>query len=151
MENRFLSRVKRIDNGEWVQGNLIRSSDAEDGYEAIIIPINDSNMYTRGEDRGDLGFENWHKVDKDTICQCTGLKDKHGKLIWENDIVAYWDTYSTENGHAEKACIGKVVWDDETISFQVTNRLSAESYEVLDECSVIGNTFDNPGLLEVQE
>lgn len=38
MENRFLSRAKRIDNGEWVQGNLIRSSDAEDGYEAIIIP-----------------------------------------------------------------------------------------------------------------
>ena len=28
------------------------------------------------------------------------------------------------------------------MSFQVTNRLSAESYEVLDECSVIGNVFD---------
>lgn len=48
-------------------------------------------------------------------------------------------------------CIGKVVWDDETISFQVTNRLSAESYEVLDECSVIGNIFDNPELLESEE
>ena len=83
-----------------------------------------------------------------TICQCTGLKDKNGKLIWENDIVGFWDTYSTENGHAEMDCIGKVVWDDETISFQVTNRLSAESYEVLDECSVIGNIFDNPELLE---
>ena len=85
----------------------------------------------------------------ETICQCTGLKDKNGKLIWENDVVGFWDTYSTENGHAEMDCIGKVVWDDETISFQVTNRLSAESYEVLDECSVIGNIFDNPELLEV--
>ena len=47
MENRFLSRAKRIDNGEWVQGNLIRSSDAEDGYEAIIIPTNDSNKIGR--------------------------------------------------------------------------------------------------------
>ena len=83
-----------------------------------------------------------------TICQCTGLKDKNGKLIWENDVVGFWDTYSTENGQAEMDCIGKVVWDDETISFQVTNRLSAESYEVLDECSVIGNIFDNPELLE---
>lgn len=86
--------------------------------------------------------------DESTICQCTGLKDKNGKLIWENDVVGFWDTYSTENGQAEMDCIGKVVWDDETISFQVTNRLSAESYEVLDECSVIGNIFDNPELLE---
>ena len=88
-------------------------------------------------------------MDRDTICQCTGLKDKNGKLIWENDVVAYWDAYSTESGYAEADCIGKVVWDDETISFQVTNRLSAESYEVLDECSVIGNIFDNHELLEV--
>ena len=87
-------------------------------------------------------------MDKDTICRCTGLKDKNGNLIWENDVVAYWDTYSTESGYAEADCIGKVVWDAETISFQVTNRLSAESYEVLDECSVIGNKFDNPELLE---
>ena len=87
-------------------------------------------------------------MDRDTIRQCTGLKDKNGNLIWENDIVGFWDTYSTENGQAEMDCIGKVVWDDETISFQVTNRLSAESYEALDECSVIGNVFDNPELLE---
>ena len=79
------------------------------------------------------------------------MKDKNGKLIWENDVVGFWDTYSTENGHAEMDCIGKVVWDDETISFQVTNRLYAESYKVLDECSVIGNIFDNPELLEVGE
>lgn len=90
-------------------------------------------------------------IEEETICQCTGLKDKNGKLIFENDIVAYWDTYSTENGQSEADCIGKVVWDDETISFQVTNRLSAESYEVLgDECSVVGNVFDNPELLEVR-
>ena len=83
----------------------------------------------------------------ETICQCTGLKDKNGKLIWENDVVGFLDTYSTENGQAEADCIGKVLWDDETISFQVTNRLSVESYEVLDECGVIGNIFDNPELM----
>ena len=149
MEDRYLFKAKRIDNGEWVQGNLVWSDDTDDDYKAVIIPTTNSNMFTRGGARGDLGFENWCRVDPSTICQCTCLKDKNGKLIWENDVVGFWDTYSTENGHAEMDCIGKVVWDDETISFQVTNRLYAESYEVLDECSVIGNIFDNPELLEV--
>ena len=149
MEDRYLFRGKRIDNGEWVQGNLVWSDDTDDDYKAVIIPTTNSNMFTRGGARGDLGFENWCRVDTSTICQCTGLKDKNGKLIWENDVVGFWDTYSTENGQAEMDCIGKVVWDDETISFQVTNRLYAESYEVLDECSVIGNIFDNPELLGV--
>ena len=148
MEDRYLFKGKRLDNGEWVQGNLVWSDDADDDYKAVIIPTTNSNMFTRGGARGDLGFENWCRVDPSTICQRTGLKDKNGKLIWENDVVGFWDTYSTENGQAEMDCIGKVVWDDETISFQVTNRLYAESYEVLDECSVIGNIFDNPELLE---
>ena len=43
------------------------------------------------------------------------------------------------------------MWDDETASFQVTERLSAESYEVLEDCKVLGNTIDNPELLEVGE
>ncbi len=150
MENRYLFRGKRIDNGEWVKGNLIQSCDATDGWETIIIPVKNSNMFTKHikHGYGNLGFENWYRVDASTICQCTGLRDKNGKLIWENDIVGFWDTYSTESGLAEADCIGKVVWDDETLSFQVTNRLSAESYEVLDECSVIGNIFDNAELLE---
>lgn len=133
MENRYLFRGKRIDNGEWVVGHFYEFM----GKSYIFEPPFTSK---------DLTYE----VEPSTICQCTGLKDKNGKLIWENDVVAYWDTYSTENGYAEADCIGRVVWDAETISFQVTNRLSAESYEVLDECSVIGNTIDNPELLEVQ-
>lgn len=131
MQERYLFRAKR--NGEWVKGGLCESS-----WGNSFIITNDPNI-----------VPDTIKVDPDTICQCTGLKDKNGNLIWENDIVAYWDSYSTESGLAEADCIGKVVWDDETISFQVTNRLSAESYEVLgDECSVIGNVFDNPELLE---
>lgn len=88
------------------------------------------------------------KIDENTICQYTGLTDKNGNKIWENDIVGYLDAYSTDNGYAEADCIGQVVWDNETLSFQVTERLSAESYEVLDECAVIGNIFDNSELLE---
>lgn len=42
-----LVKGKRIDNEEWVQGNLIWSNDAEHGYEAIIIPTTNSGMYAR--------------------------------------------------------------------------------------------------------
>ena len=133
MEDRYLFKAKRIDNMEWVQGAL------------LLHDTDAATIFNQHPADGSLqGFE----VDPHTICQCTGLKDKNGNLIWENDVVLFWDTYSTENGQAEMDCIGKVVWDDETLSFQVTNRLSSESYEVLDECSVIGNIFDNPELLE---
>lgn len=44
MENRYLCRGKRIDNGEWVEGNLIQNSDAEDGWEAIIIPTKNTKI-----------------------------------------------------------------------------------------------------------
>lgn len=135
MEDRYLFKAKRTDNGEWVTGYLYRLSENNPPF----IMLRKLMFRKYGES---------YEVDEHTICQCTGLKDKNGKLIWENDVVGFWDTYSTENGQAEMDCIGKVVWDDETISFQVTNRLSAESYEVLDECSVIGNIFDNPELLE---
>ena len=134
MEDRYLFKGKRLDNGVWVQGYLFGI------WEKRYILWGMTN-----------DIPNMIEVDPSTICQCTGLKDNNGKLIWENDVVGFWDTYSTENGQAEMDCIGKVVWDDETISFQVTNRLSAESYEVLDECSVIGNIFDNPELLESEE
>lgn len=131
MNDRYLFRAKRIDNGEWAKGSLFA--------EGKITKIIRGTCNTIGIEGVD--------VNPETICQCTGLKDKNGNLIWENDVVGFWDTYSTENGYAETDCIGKVVWDDETISFQVTNRLSAESYEVLDECSVIGNIFDNTELI----
>lgn len=146
MEDRYLFKAKRKDDGEWVIGNRI--DDGVTGQVFIHAVGNSVNESDKVGEEGCLQFVAF-EVAPSTICQCTGLKDKNGKLIWENDIVAYWDSYSTESGLAEADCIGKVVWDDETISFQVTNRLSAESYEVLgDECSVIGNVFDNPELLE---
>lgn len=150
MEYRYLFRAKRIDNGEWVQGNLIRSNDAVVGYKAIIIPTNGSNMYTKGGSRGDLGFENWHKVDKDTICQCTGLKDKNSKLIWENDICDRKEEYPE---------IVKYNNGDWTLDYSYSKGKEGEYcycnlgfYALERKCvEVIGNIFDNPELLEVQE
>ena len=150
MEDRYLFKGKRLDNGEWVTGNLIQNPFFK-GVRSWISSEQEDKTRLRSISRTQALW-NSIEVDSSTICQCTGLKDKNGKLIWENDIVSYWDSYSTENGLAEADCIGKVVWDGETISFQVTNRLSAESWEVLDdECSVVGNAIDNPELLEREE
>lgn len=54
---------------------------------------------------------------------------------------------STENGYYEMDCCGIVGYDKKEMCFFVTERLSAESWEVLGECAVSGNIFDNPDLI----
>lgn len=72
MENRYLFKAKRIDNREWVQGYLYGI------WEKRYI------LWGMTNDIPDM-----IEVDPSTICQCTGLKDKNGKLIWENDVVDF--------------------------------------------------------------
>lgn len=151
MEDRYLFRGKRIDNGEWAEGNLVQNSDAEDGWEAIIIPAKNSNMFTKHikHGYGDLGYENWYRVDKSTICQCTGLKDKNGRLIFENDILSGHIDVEFPEDETRK----RVVWHE---NGWCTNEPGCDDYEELDDFDsenfeVIGNIFDNPELLEVGE
>ena len=103
------------------------------------------------EQAGFSNIDNQPNPDKFILMQYTGLKDKNGKEIFEGDIVSFDDCTSTESGYCERGCIGVVEWCNETVSFEVSNRLSAESYEVLDECVVIGNIYENPELLEGKE
>ena len=136
MEDRYLFKAKRLDNGEWVEGALFNGeSYCIIGQEIKFSP------YTEHECKI-VGYE----VDRDTICQCTGLKDKNGKLIWENDIVGYYDKYVRKwfygiVGYGEfncSCCSGVYGWhfgDEDIREYQ--------RYEVK------GNKFDNPELLEV--
>lgn len=79
MEERYLFKAKRLDNGEWEIGSLIALPTGE--YEI-------SNKCNNPPDCDPM-WDNvviTHKVDPSTICQCIG-KDKNGNLIWENDVV----------------------------------------------------------------
>jgi len=101
------------------------------------------------EQAGFSNIDNQPNPDKFILMQYTGRKDINDKEIFEGDIVSFDDCTSTESGYCERGCIGVVEWCNETVSFEVSNRLSAESYEVLDECVVIGNIYENPELMEV--
>lgn len=136
----ILFKAKRLDNGEWVEGNLVQSEDVDDDFKVIIIPLKESWMYTE-EYSNDIGFEGWYKVDPTTLCQYTGLTDKNGKKIWENDIV-----------RNEEGDIGVVQWFEEHAAFMIWNKTKncvcylAENDFL--KIEIVGNEFDNPELLE---
>lgn len=148
----ILFKAKHKDSERWIEGFYCAMQEttycfAED-YDKIPVPVH--HLIARDE-MTDWGLPNklrLYEVDPGTLCQYTGKTDANGVKIWENDIVVFSDTYSTESGYAEGSCEGKVVWDEETMAFQVTNRLSAESYEALNECAVIGNVFDKREVTE---
>ena len=86
-------------------------------------------------------------IEEETICQCTGLKDKNGKLIWENDILSG----HIDDEFPEDETRKSVVWHE---NGWCTNEPGCDYYEKLDDFDsenfeVIGNEIDNPELLEV--
>lgn len=161
----ILFKAKRIDNGEFVIGSLVLSDDADEEYKAIIIPSVNSNMFTRESYNEDLGFENWYKVDQSTICQCTGLKDKNGKLIWENDVVRFkHEKFDFDDGLEpwERSCLPnkKEYTRNYAVEFCNTSTNYGLRFRngsiwfmvhrmtvVMHDTEVIGNRFDNPELL----
>lgn len=132
MEDRYLFKAKRIDNGEWVVGYLYRFS--ENNPPFIML-----RKY--GES---------YEVDENTICQCTGLKDKNGKLIWENDIIECKDGKRNFQTQIEwdAYCAGFIFQDTETSAVGLDAITANGLYS---ESKVIGNIFDNKDLLESEE
>ena len=134
----ILFRGKRIDNGEWLEGNIIINHD----FVAIM-------SYS--------GCQYWHdiiKVNSSTVGQFTGLTDKNGKKIFEWDILQHYDD-SPYAGIEEK---GAVFWDEVFLCFRRTSNGGfhhgkVDTYRLSAKCDyeVIGNIHDNPELLEVSK
>lgn len=127
-------------NNVWVVGDLIRS-----GGKYYIHPVvNKVNVV------GELGkIIVMHEVLPDTICQYTGLLDKKGEEIWENDICDRKEkypeivTYNKGDWQLDYSYVfGKEIHRDAcNLGFYACERNCVE---------VVGNIFDNPELLEVE-
>lgn len=137
MEDRYLFRAKRMkyDPGvyeTWVTGFYIHTN----GGDYIVDPYKASTF-----SEGDL-----IEVVPETVCQCTGLRDRNGLLIYENDIVE-------TKFHKGVIKCENFAWAIETTDDHVGTRPIFETGAYFDDIKyfkVVGNIFDNPELRELR-
>lgn len=127
----ILFKAKRIDNGEWVEGYVVRKH----GLYFIYSIVNSESCR-----------QNNYEIIPETLCQFTGLCDKNGKRIWENDILmAHLDEFYPEDATYETIEWGVAGWvthEAGSIDRQYLDEFDTEHFEV------VGNIFDNPELLQ---
>ncbi|MFR2137249.1 MAG: YopX family protein [Pseudoruminococcus massiliensis] len=128
----YLFRGKRKDNEEWVYGDLWCNPYGK-RVVCIVSPIN--NQGTTGG----------NGVDTETVGQYTGLTDKNGKKIFEGDILRFGDDGEYLNY--------EVVWFGNrwvVIQCGISGTDDLDMF-FCESSNIIGNIYDNPELLEVEE
>lgn len=134
----ILFKAKRVDNGEWVEGNLITNErDESKAYIGYIFDIRN----------GVIKDFDIAEVIPRILCQYTGLLDKSGKRIWENDIVKT-SKFGVDNGKGQNFA-GFDVFSvrHDAGGFALFNHWRRFHLRNDKNYEVIGNIFDNPELL----
>lgn len=129
--NKFQEKIFEVKSMSYIDG-IVKRIEVQD-EEKILI------------------FDEWqNNIDNTILMQCTGLKDKNGKLIYEGDIVKF--NFDTDEIKAV------VSWDDkELIGFYLNTTDYFKDKYVTDydfyknDYEVIGNIYENIELLEVSE
>lgn len=136
---------------EWVQG-----------YFYFLPPIYPSvkEFYPDGKYciLKESGQEIW--VNPHTVCPCLGITDKNGSFVFANDIVVK-ESYADIDAYANsEKYVGVVKYENFAWIIETKNKdgdwikkplFEMEKYGIsndLKHLKVVGNTFDNPGLLE---
>lgn len=136
----ILFRAKRIDNGEWAEGYLFDDGMAEVEHYFVGKIVVEPYKGTACDDWDITGID-FCEVNPETLCQYTGMVDKNGKRIWENDIVK----------HEISGIIGTVKWyEEDYVGWCVDDVYVGKQQstnEMWSECEVIGNVFDDKHLL----
>lgn len=138
MTQETMFRGKRVDNGEWVYGDLIKH------YENQRIFIAYDQLFYTYADCGinKLVTERFYEVKAETIGQFIGLTDKHEVEIYEGDILA------TE----KRDVMFIIIWDRFSCGFKFKDNFDGcllnIDLKALRKIEVIGNIHDNPDLLE---
>lgn len=136
MNNRYIFRGKRVDNGEWVEGNLLVLDCDEYRIATSCLQGDDENLLNVCA----------YEVIPETVGQCTSLKDKNGKLIFEGDVVnALFDFGMPIKSVCglKNESFGLLAKQHGVEHFHAFTSICNVKYEV------IGNIYDND-LLEVE-
>lgn len=100
----------------------------------------------------DFDNSNTYTVDPSTLGECTGLRDKNGKLIFEGGIIAYEDETPGQYEYHDSLFINRGIIKFGDGQFYFTNSIAATMNDLLNsgilDCEVIGNIHDNPELLQ---